>query len=402
LGSGATGKVKLATNEKTGQKVAIKVINKKNLKAKQMEEEIKREIAIMKQLKHPNVVKLFEVLDSKENIYMVLELVTGGELFGKILSSEKFSEDQGRKFFQQIISGLDYCHKNGVAHRDLKPENLLVQGDDQLKISDFGLSAIIDRDDKNNLLNTSCGTLGYCAPEVVKDHAYDGFIADIWSSGIILYAMLTGMLPFKAEDTYYIAKTGKADFVFPSHLSAEAKRLLMRLMTPNPKKRITLAEVYEDEWFKVGFIKHDIQKVILDENDKDDKDFFVATEPVMETKEKVHEKKPINALELSSMFMNQEYMTNFKGSTFILPGKFKETMTRMDEILKEMKVKSDSKGTAFRVNQSGEDGMMSFHIELTPIVGEFVLVQCRKTRGSAFRFLECYQEFSHKCRTLKK
>lgn len=161
LGSGATGKVKLATNEKTGQRVAIKIINKKNLRAKQMEEEIKREITIMKQLKHPNVVKLFEVLDSKENIYMILELISGGELFGKILSVEKFTETTGRKFFQQLISGLDYCHKNGVAHRDLKPENLLVTGEDVLKISDFGLSALIDKEDKNNLLNTSCGTLGY-------------------------------------------------------------------------------------------------------------------------------------------------------------------------------------------------------------------------------------------------
>lgn len=205
------------------------------------------------------------------------------------------------------------------------------------------------------------------------------------------------MLPFKADDTYYIAKTGKADFVFPSHLSKGARNLLSRLMTPNPKKRITISEIYEDEWFKVGFIKETIQKIVLSD---DDDSTIILTEPVMDTKEKI-EKKPINAFELSSYFLNQENLTNYKGTCFILPGTNEKLTNSIEDILKDMKLKYDKKLDGFRAHDVSDEFIMTFSIDIVPILGDFCLVQARKTRGSAFKFVGTYNTFTQKCQKIK-
>ncbi|KAG0461246.1 hypothetical protein HPP92_021543 [Vanilla planifolia] len=193
IGEGTFAKVKFAQNTETGESVAMKVLDRATIIRHKMADQIKREISIMKLVRHPHVVLLHEVLASRKKIYIILEFITGGELFDKIVHHGKLNENDSRKYFQQLIDGVDYCHNKGVCHRDLKPENLLLDSQGNLKISDFGLSAL--RGEGVNLLRTTCGTPNYVAPEVLSHKGYDGAIADIWSCGVILFVLLAGYLP---------------------------------------------------------------------------------------------------------------------------------------------------------------------------------------------------------------
>eukprot|EP01027_Heterolobosea_sp_BB2_P009656 GEZU01014225.1.p1 GENE.GEZU01014225.1~~GEZU01014225.1.p1 ORF type:complete len:246 (-),score=52.10 GEZU01014225.1:74-811(-) len=225
LGRGTFSKVKYAIDTETKQPYAIKIVDRKQVVKENMEQQLKREIAIMKILKHQYVVDLKEVLQTSKHIYIVLELITGGELFDRIVSAKRFSEDQARRYFQQLITGIEYCHKQGIAHRDLKPENLLLDANDNLKISDFGLSALSEgRDGRQKLLMTTCGTPNYVAPEVLLEKGYDGFQADVWSAGVILFVMLAGYLPFDDPTMNGLfAKIEKGKYKAPRHLSSGAK-----------------------------------------------------------------------------------------------------------------------------------------------------------------------------------
>ncbi|XP_060216651.1 CBL-interacting serine/threonine-protein kinase 11-like isoform X2 [Lycium barbarum] len=195
LGCGAFAKVYHARDIRNAQSVAVKVINKKRIANPTLMTNIKREICVMRRLCHPNIVKLFEVLATKTKIYFIMEFVKGGELFSKI-SKGRFSEDLSCKYFQQLISVIQYCHSRGVYHRDLKPENLLVDENGDLKVSDFGLSALTDQVQQDGLLHTLCGTPAYVAPEILTKKGYDGEKVDIWSCGIILFVLNAGYLPF--------------------------------------------------------------------------------------------------------------------------------------------------------------------------------------------------------------
>lgn len=174
LGCGAFAKVYHARDIKDGRSVAIKIINKTRVSNAILMANIKREISIMRRLRHPHIVKLDEVLATKTKIYFVMEFVKGGELFAKIAKAGKFSEDQSRKIFQQLISAVRYCHSRGVYHRDLKPENLLIDENGDLKVSDFGLSALTEQVQQDGLLHTLCGTPSYVAPDVLTKKGYDG------------------------------------------------------------------------------------------------------------------------------------------------------------------------------------------------------------------------------------
>eukprot|EP00755_Sulcionema_specki_P023585 Sspe_Gene.79267::Locus_49687_Transcript_2_3_Confidence_0.500_Length_711::g.79267::m.79267 len=182
LGTGTFSKVKHGMDTETGTAYAIKIIDKAQLQKEHMEEQLKREIAVMKLLKHEHIVQLKEVLQTQKHIYLILELITGGELFERIVESKRFDEARARRYFQQLIMGVYYCHRQGIAHRDLKPENLLLDSKDDLKISDFGLSNL-QRGGAGcggTLLQTVCGTPNYVAPEVLKEKGYNGITADIW------------------------------------------------------------------------------------------------------------------------------------------------------------------------------------------------------------------------------
>ena len=249
LGEGSFGKVKLAVHSSTGQKVALKIINRKTLQISDMAGRVEREIQYLKLLRHPHIIKLYEVITTPIDIIMVIEYA-GGELFDYIVQRGKMSEEEARRFFQQIICALDYCHRHKIVHRDLKPENLLLDEFLNVKIADFGLSNIMTDGD---FLKTSCGSPNYAAPEVISGKLYAGPEVDVWSCGVILYVMLCGRLPF--DDDYIpnlFKKINGGVYTIPSFLSPGAKSLLGRMLVVDPIKRATIQEIMNSKWFMVN------------------------------------------------------------------------------------------------------------------------------------------------------
>lgn len=257
LGEGAFGKVKYAVNTETNEAVAIKILDKDKIQARNMGAQIKKEISIMKMINHHHVVSVKDVFATSAKIFIVLEFVGGGELFDKIANEGKLPEDKARFYFKQLVEGLEHCHNNGVCHRDLKPENLLLDTDGNLKISDFGFSTlnIGDADGDGNaraeLLHTTCGTPNYVAPEVLGKDGYDGKKADVWSVGVILYVLLAGYLPFD-ENTMaaLFQKIKAADYEFPDWFSSDARDLISKILVPDPHKRPRLAEIKLHPWMQ--------------------------------------------------------------------------------------------------------------------------------------------------------
>eukprot|EP00670_Eutreptiella_braarudii_P007292 CAMPEP_0174290150 /NCGR_PEP_ID=MMETSP0809-20121228/27773_1 /TAXON_ID=73025 ORGANISM="Eutreptiella gymnastica-like, Strain CCMP1594" /NCGR_SAMPLE_ID=MMETSP0809 /ASSEMBLY_ACC=CAM_ASM_000658 /LENGTH=368 /DNA_ID=CAMNT_0015388605 /DNA_START=149 /DNA_END=1255 /DNA_ORIENTATION=+ len=233
----------------------MKILDKQTLVDQNMGAQVNREIAIMLQMSHRNVCSMRECFQTHDKVYIILELVSGGELFDKIKESKKLEEDKARYYFQQIMLGLDYCHKHGIAHRDLKPENILLNNDDVIKLSDFGLSNTQRSTDSGRvnpsmMLRTVCGTPNYVAPEVLLEKGYNGFMADMWSCGVILFVMLAGKLPFYDKVMHNLFKkiqTGQ--YNMPEHVSDGAAKLIRRLMCVNPHERATMEEVLKDPWF---------------------------------------------------------------------------------------------------------------------------------------------------------
>ncbi len=212
----------------------------------------------MQLLNHPTCITLIEVLASKTTIFLVLELVTGGELFDRIVADGRFDEDSALKYFRQLIDGLEHCHTNGVCHRDLKPENLLLDNQGDLRITDFGLSSFNENQDEREFLHTTCGTPNYVAPEVLMDKGYEGQAADIWSAGVILYVLLSGFLPFdEAQMVDLFRKIISADFQYPAWMSREAQILISRLLEPDPERRATIAEIRASAFFTGKKIEDD-------------------------------------------------------------------------------------------------------------------------------------------------
>ncbi|KAI5665675.1 hypothetical protein M9H77_15528 [Catharanthus roseus] len=248
LGIGSFGKVKIAEHALTGHKVAIKILNRRKIKNMEMEEKVRREIKILRLFMHPHIIRLYEVIETPTDIYVVMEYVKSGELFDYIVEKGRLQEDEARNFFQQIISGVEYCHRNMVVHRDLKPENLLLDSRCNVKIADFGLSNIM-RD--GHFLKTSCGSPNYAAPEVISGKLYAGPEVDVWSCGVILYALLCGTLPFDDENIPNLFKKIKGGiYTLPSHLSAGARDLIPRMLIVDPMKRMTIPEIRAHPWFQ--------------------------------------------------------------------------------------------------------------------------------------------------------
>jgi len=255
LGCGAFAKVYHARDARTGQSVAVKVVSKRRVETTHLESQIKREVSIMGRLRHPHIIRLLEVLASKSKIYFVMEFAKGGELFAKVAKG-RFSEDLSRRYFHQLISAVNYCHSRGVYHRDLKPENILLDDHWNLKISDFGLAAVKEqiRPDDGGLLHTLCGTPAYVAPEVLAKKGYDGAKVDIWSSGVVLYVLTAGYLPFSDANLMNLyRKIYRGEFKCPRWMSSDLKKLLSRLLDTDPNTRITVDEILHDPWFRKGY-----------------------------------------------------------------------------------------------------------------------------------------------------
>lgn len=244
LGRGATGRVLLATHKSNGQKAAVKVVSKSELDEDEIKNSnddslpygIEREIIIMKLLTHPNVLRLYDVWETSKNLYLVLEYVEGGELFDLLVERGPLQEFEAIKYFRQIVLGTAYCHALGICHRDLKPENLLLDSNLNVKLADFGMAAL---ESNGKLLETSCGSPHYAAPEIVSGLKYHGFASDVWSCGVILFALLTGRLPFDDENIRdLLLKVQAGSFEMPTDISFEAQDLIAKMLTVNPDQRI--------------------------------------------------------------------------------------------------------------------------------------------------------------------
>ncbi|KAA3677245.1 5'-AMP-activated protein kinase, catalytic alpha subunit [Paragonimus westermani] len=249
LGVGTFGKVKVGIHKSTGVQVAVKIVDHDKIKALDVAGKLRREIPNLWLFRHPHIIKLYQVISTPTDIFMIMEFVSGGELFDFIVKSGKLLEKDVRKFFQQIISGVAYCHRHKVVHRDLKPENLLLDSNHNVKIANLGLSNMMQ---DGEFLRTSCGSPNYAAPEVISGKLYAGPEVDVWSCGVILYALLCGTLPFDDEHIPTLFKKIKAGyFHLPETLSSGVRDLLRRMITVDPIKRATIDEIRRHPWFVV-------------------------------------------------------------------------------------------------------------------------------------------------------
>ncbi|KAA8494516.1 CBL-interacting protein kinase 23 [Porphyridium purpureum] len=255
LGQGAFGKVKLGKHTETGVQYAVKIIEKKEIAANSMAANVKREISIMRQLHHPNIVNFHEVLISKASLFIVMDLVKGDELYELLRKRGHLTERDAKHIFGQLVHGVAYCHEQGIYHRDLKPENILLDATSNVKITDFGMSAMTglvnEAGNPNALLYTACGTLYYCAPEVLSNSTtgYNGEKVDAWSCGILLYLMLVGRLPFESEDMAALTKLiQSAPVKYPKSMDPMAMDLISRLLEKDQHKRITVREARQHNW----------------------------------------------------------------------------------------------------------------------------------------------------------
>ncbi|XP_030381561.1 5'-AMP-activated protein kinase catalytic subunit alpha-2 [Scaptodrosophila lebanonensis] len=248
LGTGTFGKVKIGEHQMTRHKVAVKILNRQKIKSLDVVGKIRREIQNLKLFRHPHIIKLYQVISTPTDIFMIMEYVSGGELFDYIVKHGKLQEHQARRFFQQIISGVDYCHRHMIVHRDLKPENLLLDHNMHVKIADFGLSnMMLD----GEFLRTSCGSPNYAAPEVISGKLYAGPEVDIWSCGVILYALLCGTLPFDDEHVPTLFRKIKSGiFPIPEYLNKQVVNLVCQMLQVDPLKRANIEEIKKHEWFQ--------------------------------------------------------------------------------------------------------------------------------------------------------
>ncbi|KAL4571484.1 hypothetical protein LXL04_018244 [Taraxacum kok-saghyz] len=408
LGEGTFAKVKFAKNTETGEGVAVKVLAKSTILKHKMVDQIKREISIMKIVRHPNIVRLHEVLSSQTKIYIILEFVTGGELFDRIVHKGKLSEKEAREYFQQLIDAVSHCHSKGVYHRDLKPENLLLDSNERLKVSDFGLSALPQQGVE--LLYTTCGTPNYIAPEVLKRHGYDGGAADIWSCGVILYVLLTGYLPFEESDlpTLY-KKVNAADFSYPFWFPSGAKSLLDKILDPNPQTRIGIDGIREHPWFQMNYVtvsQGEESDVSLD----DVRAVFddIEDQYVREEKESEEKISPLtmNAFEMITLSQGLNLSALFdrrqdhvrRQTRFVSRKPAKDIISAIAVVAELLGFKVIRRGSKTRlegasVNRAGQFAVV---LEVYEVAPSLFMVDVRKAAGDTLEYHKFYKDFCGK------
>ncbi|XP_051866327.1 MAP/microtubule affinity-regulating kinase 3a isoform X3 [Pristis pectinata] len=249
IGKGNFAKVKLARHILTGREVAIKIIDKTQLNPTSLQK-LFREVRIMKCLNHPNIVKLFEVIETEKTLYLVMEYASGGEVFDYLVAHGRMKEKEARAKFRQIVSAVQYCHQKQIVHRDLKAENLLLDADMNIKIADFGFS---NEFTIGNKLDTFCGSPPYAAPELFQGKKYDGPEVDVWSLGVILYTLVSGSLPFDGQNLKELReRVLRGKYRIPFYMSTDCENLLKRFLVLNPSKRGTLEQIMKDRWINAG------------------------------------------------------------------------------------------------------------------------------------------------------
>ena len=393
LGQGTFAKVYYAKNLISNESVAIKVIHKDHIKREGLMQQIKREISVMSLVRHPNIVELKEVMATKGKIFFVMEYVKGGELFAKVAKG-KLKEELARKYFQQLVSAIDFCHSRGVSHRDLKPENLLLDDNEDLKVSDFGLSALPEQLWNDGLLHTQCGTPAYVAPEVLRKKGYDGAKADIWSCGVILFVLLSGYLPFQAENVMKMyRKVFKAEYEFPPWFSTDAKQLISKLLVSDPEKRISIPEIMQNPWFQKGFSKpiaFSIQEPVGENNFEE---MELATKssspPFCNAFEFISSMS--SGFDLSSLFEKKRKsgsMFTSKCSAAAIVGKLEAVAKSLNFIVmgvKEFRVKMQ--GT-----MEGRKGKLTVAAEVFEVAPEVSLVEFSKSAGDTLEYKKFCEE----------
>ncbi|KAG2398810.1 CBL-interacting serine/threonine-protein [Vigna angularis] len=409
LGEGNFAKVKFARHVESRENVAIKILDKEKVLKHKMIDQIKREISTMKLIRHPNVIRMHEVMASKTKIYIVLEFVTGGELFDKIARSGRLKEDEARKYFQQLICAVDYCHSRGVFHRDLKPENLLLDANGVLKVSDFGLSALPQQVREDGLLHTTCGTPNYVAPEVIHNKGYDGAKADLWSCGVILFVLMAGYLPFEETNlTALYKKIYKAEFTSPPWFSSSAKKLINRILDPNPATRITFAEVVENDWFKKGYKPPVFEQpaVSLDDVNSIFSESLDSKNLVVERREEEGHVAPVtmNAFELISKSQGLNLSSLFEKQMGLVKRETRFTSKcSADEIISEIEkaagplgfdVKKNNCKLKIQGEKTGRKGHLSVATEILEVAPSLYMVELRKSQGDTLEFHKFYKNLA--------
>ncbi|KAK7291962.1 hypothetical protein RIF29_07540 [Crotalaria pallida] len=390
LGHGTFAKVYHARNIETGKNVAMKVVGKEKVIKVGMTEQIKREISVMKMVKHPNIVQLLEVMASKSKIYIAMELVRGGELFNKIAKG-RLREDVARFYFQQLISAIDFCHSRGVYHRDLKPENLLLDEDGNLKVSDFGLSAFCDEHVRQDgLLHTTCGTPAYVAPEIIAKKGYDGAKADLWSCGVILYVLLAGFLPFQDDNLILMyKKIYRGDFKCPPWFSLEARKLITKLLDPNPNTRITISKIMDSPWFKKPVPK---SMMIRSKKEEENNELFDFEEKdntceMSKTMNAFHIISLSEGFDLSPLF-EEKKRAEREEMRFATAGTSSSVISRLEEVAKAVKFDVKSSDTKVRLQgqQRGRKGKLTIAADIYEVTQSFMVVEVKKNNGDTLEY----------------
>ncbi|GAB4831421.1 CBL-interacting serine/threonine-protein kinase 20 [Ancistrocladus abbreviatus] len=409
LGQGTFAKVHYARCLTTGQAVAIKIIDKEKILKVGLINQIKREISVMRLVRHPNIVQLYEVMASKTKIYFAMEYVRGGELFGKV-SKGRLKADEARKYFQQLISAVDFCHSRGVYHRDLKPENLLLDENGNLKITDFGLSALWESRRQDGLLHTTCGTPAYVSPEVINKKGYDGAKADIWSCGVVLYVLQAGFLPFHDSNLMELyRKISRGDFKCPHWFPPEVKKLLAKILDPNPDTRITTVKLMENSWFKKGFKQIESRKTDHEEDmPSTPRDVRDAFEPHFGGNSGKSEEsslmKPIfmNAFDiislspgfnLSNLFEKDMYST--AEARFTTKQPTSTIVSKFEEIAETERFNIRMKDGTVRLlsMKEGRKGLLGVDAEIFEIAPSLHVVEVKKAAGDTLEYNKfCNQE----------
>jgi len=405
LGKGTFGKVHYGRNLESNQSVAIKMMDKDKVLKVGLSEQIKREITTMRLVAHKNIVHLHEVMATRNKIYIVMEYVKGGELFDKIDKSGKLTEAAAHKYFQQLISAVDHCHSRGVYHRDLKPENLLLDENENLKVSDFGLSALSESKRQDGLLHTTCGTPAYVAPEVISKIGYDGAKSDIWSCGVVLFVLAAGYLPFQGPNLMEIyRKIQHGDFRCPSWFSHKLKKLLYKILDPNQSTRISIQKIKKSTWFRKGPGEiRAVKEKILSEN------ATTNAAPVLATRRKKisHEDmKPLAAtnlnafeiisfstgLDLSGLFIKKECR---KETRFTSDKPALAIISKLEEVAKALNLrirKKDNGVVKIQGRKEGRNGVLQFDTEIFEITPSYHLIEMKQTSGDSVEYQKLLEE----------
>ncbi|KAF8110216.1 hypothetical protein N665_0086s0054 [Sinapis alba] len=413
LGKGSFAKVYLARSISTGEDVAIKVIDKEKILKSGLAGHIKREISILRRVRHPYIVHLKEVMATKTKIYIVMEYVRGGDLLGK-MAKGRLRQGVARSYFQQLISSVSFCHSRGVYHRDLKLENLLLDDEGNLKVSDFGLSIVSEQLRQDGICQTFCGTPAYLAPEVLTMKGYDAAKADLWSCGVILFVLMAGYLPFEDKNIMVMyKKIHKGKFRCPKWFSPELTRLMNRILDTNPDTRITISEIMKHRWFKKGFknVKFYIEDDKLcrvDDDDEDDSSSLssgrssTASEGDAEFEINRVGSMPrpvsLNAFDIISFSYGFDLSSFFEeggqGARFVSAASVTKIISKLEEIaiVANFTVRKKDWSVRLEGSREGAKGPLIIKVEIFELTTSLVVVEVKKKGG----FIEEYEEFCNK------